>query len=119
VDDFGPPAVLSKKCVFMEVFFNFVTRFLCFLYVSQFNLSHSSLSCPIYIPRVLTGLSVHLIPPTLSLVPIFTYVASACVVPEKYRKEIDSKCFKFIWNNKPDKVKRNTVVGKLGNGVLK
>jgi hypothetical protein len=39
------------------------------------------------------------------IVPIFTYVASACVVPEKYRKEIDSKCFKFIWNNKPDKVK--------------
>jgi hypothetical protein len=32
-------------------------------------------------------------------------VVSACVVPEKYRKEIDSKCFKFIWNNKPDKVK--------------
>jgi hypothetical protein len=30
------------------------------------------------------------------IVPIFTYVASACVVPEKYRKEIDSKCFKFI-----------------------
>ena len=39
------------------------------------------------------------------IVPIFTYVASACVVPEKYRKEIDSKCFKFIWNNKPDKSK--------------
>ena len=50
------------------------------------------------------------------IVPIFTYVAS---VPEKYRKEIDSKCFKFIWNNKPDKVKRNTVVGKLGNRGLK
>jgi hypothetical protein len=31
----------------------------------------------------------------------------------------NSKCFKFIWNNKPDKVKRNTVVGKLGNGGLK
>jgi hypothetical protein len=30
------------------------------------------------------------------IVPIFTYVASACVVPEKYRKEIDSKYFKFI-----------------------
>ena len=53
------------------------------------------------------------------IVPIFTYVASACVVPEKYRKEIDSKCFKFIWNNKPDKVERNTVEGKLGNGGLK
>jgi hypothetical protein len=51
--------------------------------------------------------------------PIFTYVASACVVPEKHRKEIDSKCFKFIWNNKPDKVKRNTVEGKLGIGGLK
>jgi hypothetical protein len=31
MDDFGPPAVLSKKYVFMEFFFNFVTRFLCFL----------------------------------------------------------------------------------------
>ena len=38
---------------------------------------------------------------------------------KKYRKEIDSKCFKFICNNKPDKVKRNTVVGKLGNRGLK
>jgi hypothetical protein len=46
-------------------------------------------------------------------------VTSACVVPEKYRKEIDSKCFKFIWNNKPDKVERITVVGKLENGGLK
>jgi hypothetical protein len=27
---------LSKKYVFMDFFFNFVTRFLCFLYVSQF-----------------------------------------------------------------------------------
>ena len=50
------------------------------------------------------------------IVPIFTYVASACVVPEKHRKEIDSKCFIFIWNNKPDKGKRNTVVGKLEKG---
>ena len=38
------------------------------------------------------------------IIPIFTYVASACVIPEQYKKEIDSKCFKFIWNNKPDKV---------------
>ena len=51
--------------------------------------------------------------------PIFTYVVSAYVVQVKYRKEIDSKCFKFIWNNKPDKVKRTSVVGKLGNGGLK
>jgi hypothetical protein len=42
------------------------------------------------------------------VIPIFTFVASACVVPDKYRKEIESKCFKFIWDGKPDKVKRNT-----------
>jgi hypothetical protein len=27
------------------------------------------------------------------VIPIFTFVASACVVPDKYRKEIESKCF--------------------------
>ena len=42
------------------------------------------------------------------VIPIFTFVASACVVPDKYRKGIESKCFKFIWDGKPDKVKRNT-----------
>jgi hypothetical protein len=26
------------------------------------------------------------------VIPIFTFVASACVVPDKYRKEIESKC---------------------------
>ena len=41
------------------------------------------------------------------VIPIFTFGASACVVPDKYRKEIESKCFKFIWYGKPDKVKRN------------
>jgi hypothetical protein len=25
--------------------------------------------------------------------PVFTFVASACVVPEKYRKEIESKWY--------------------------
>jgi hypothetical protein len=38
------------------------------------------------------------------VIPIFTFVASACVVPDKYRKGIESKCFKFIWDGKPDKV---------------
>ena len=48
------------------------------------------------------------------------YICGQCLCcSKKYRKEIDSKCLKFIWNNKPDKVKRNTVVGKLGNGGLK
>jgi hypothetical protein len=29
----------------------------------------------------------------------------------KVKKEIESKCFKFIWNGKPDKVNRNTLIG--------
>jgi hypothetical protein len=45
------------------------------------------------------------------IIPIFTFIVSSCVIPEKYKKEIESKCFKFIWNGKPDKVKRNTLTG--------
>jgi hypothetical protein len=29
------------------------------------------------------------------VIPMFTFVASACVVPDKYRKEIESKCFSY------------------------
>ena len=52
------------------------------------------------------------------VIPIFTFVSSACVVPDKYRKEIESKCFKFIWDGKPDKVKRNTMIGNFEMGGL-
>jgi hypothetical protein len=30
------------------------------------------------------------------VIPMFTFVASVCVVPYKYRKEIESKCFKSL-----------------------
>jgi hypothetical protein len=50
------------------------------------------------------------------VIPIFTFVA--CVVPDKYRKEIESKCFKFLWNGRPDKAKRNTVIGNFEIGGL-
>ena len=53
------------------------------------------------------------------VIPIFTFIASACVVPDKYRKEIESKCFKFIWDGKPDKVKRNTMIGNFEMGGFK
>ena len=52
-------------------------------------------------------------------IPIFTFIVSSCVIPEKYKKEIESKCFKFIWNGKPDKVKRNTMIGDFAKGGLK
>jgi hypothetical protein len=52
-------------------------------------------------------------------IPIFTFIVSSCVIPAIYKKEIESKCFKFIWNGKPDKVKRNTLIGDFEKGGLK
>jgi hypothetical protein len=37
----------------------------------------------------------------------------------KVKKEIESKCFKFIWNGKPDKVNRNTLIGDFEKDELK
>ena len=53
------------------------------------------------------------------IIPIFTFIVSSCVIPKKYKKDIESKCFKFIWNGKPDKVKRNTLIGDFEKGGLK
>jgi hypothetical protein len=55
------------------------------------------------------------------IIPIFTFIVSSCVITEKYKKEIESKCFKFIWNGIPDnyKVKRNTLIGDFEKGGLK
>ena len=68
--------------------------------------------------RNLTILGKILITKTLVL-PIFTYIGSTCIVPEVYIKEIESRCFKFIWDNKPDKVKRNTIIGRYEVGGLR
>jgi hypothetical protein len=40
----------------------------------------------------------------------FTFLASSCVVPKMYIKEIESCFYRFIWNGKPDKVKRLTFI---------
>ena len=52
------------------------------------------------------------------IIPIFAFVASACVVPEKCIKDIESKCLKFIWDDKTDKVKRNTMIANFEMGGL-
>jgi hypothetical protein len=36
-----------------------------------------------------------------------------------FANEIGSKCFKFIWNGKPDKVNRNTLIGDFEKDGLK
>jgi hypothetical protein len=53
------------------------------------------------------------------IIPICTCIVCSCIIPEKYKKEIESKCFKFIWKGKPDKVKRNTLIGDFEKGGLK
>ena len=52
------------------------------------------------------------------VIPIFAFVASVCVVPEKCIKDIESKCLKFIWDDKTDKVKRNTMIANFEMGGL-
>ena len=46
----------------------------------------------------------------------FTFLASSCVVPKMYIKEIESCFYRFIWNGKPDKVKRLTLIGDYEKG---
>ena len=53
------------------------------------------------------------------IIPIFTFIVSSCLIPQKYKKGIESKCFKCIWNGKPDKVNRNTLIGDFEKDGLK
>jgi hypothetical protein len=52
------------------------------------------------------------------ILPLFTFLASVFLVPDTYHKEIEKKCFKFIWNGKPDKVKRNLIINSYERGGL-
>jgi hypothetical protein len=53
---------------------------------------------------------------SLSL-PKFTFKASSCTIPERYTKEVESCCFKFIWKGKPDKIKRSVLMDTYEKGV--
>ena len=50
------------------------------------------------------------------ILSIFTFLVSVCLVPDIYHKEIEKKCFKFIWNGNPDKVKRNLIINSYERG---
>ena len=67
--------------------------------------------------RNLTIMGKILIIKTLIL-PKFTFLASSCVVPKMYIKEIESCFYRFIWNGKPDKIKRLTLIGDYEKGGL-
>jgi hypothetical protein len=67
--------------------------------------------------RNLTIMGKILIIKTLIL-PKFTFLASSCVIPKTYIKEIESCFYRFIWKGKPDKVKRLTLIGDYEKGGL-
>jgi hypothetical protein len=50
------------------------------------------------------------------ILPKFTFLASSCVVPKMYIKEIESCFYRFIWNGKPDKIKTLTLIGDYEKG---
>ena len=39
--------------------------------------------------------------------------------PEQFIKDIEKTVFSFIWDNKPDKIKRHTIIGDYAQGGLK
>ena len=52
--------------------------------------------------------------------PQFTYLASILPGPgEKIIKELTASMFKFLWNGKPDKIKRSVLINTTENGGLK
>ena len=52
------------------------------------------------------------------IIPQFTYVASSTPLSKNYIDLLEKEIFKFIWNGKPDKVKRNTLIADYGLGGL-
>ena len=42
------------------------------------------------------------------IIPILLVLFVHVLYRKNTKKEIESKCFKFIWDGKPEKVKRNT-----------
>jgi len=46
------------------------------------------------------------------------YNASVSCIPENFAKEVDKITFHFIWNNKPPKIKKKTIIGPKEQGGL-
>jgi len=46
------------------------------------------------------------------------YLSSTCVCPDLVIKKINKLIFQFVWNGKPDKVRRDTMIASKSNGGL-
>ena len=47
------------------------------------------------------------------------YSTSAVYVPDEYIDKVDKDIVKFIWNNKPPKIKTANMIGNIEEGGLK
>ena len=47
------------------------------------------------------------------------YPCAILAVPEWLTKAVDAEVYKFLWSNKPNKIKRETIIGKIKDGGMK
>ena len=52
------------------------------------------------------------------LIPQITYLYSVLPMPKKYIQSVNKIIFKFLWNGKSEKIKRNTITNKYTEGGL-
>ena len=53
------------------------------------------------------------------IIPNLHYVTSNLFTSDVYIKEVDRLLFNFIWNNKPPKIKKETVIADIEQGELR
>ena len=75
----------------------------------------SSLNC--WTTRNLTLLGRINIVKTLGISKL-VYNTSVLVMPPNFDKDVNNACFWFVWNFKPDKIKRSTLIGSFDKGGL-
>lgn len=55
---------------------------------------------------------------TLAL-PMLLYITSSLPIPADFVQKVNREAYKFIWNNKPEKVSRETLTADIEKGGLK
>ena len=55
----------------------------------------------------------------LNLLPMFTYLFQSIYVPDYVLNSINKQFFDFLWGEKREKIKRNTLIGDIREGGMK
>ena len=51
--------------------------------------------------------------------PQLTYITNVMHVSNDFVKSVEKEIQNFVWNNKPPKIKYNTIIADINNGGLK